>query len=56
MKDKAHAQLASVTQTPDKLVKPRTALKSKINNITSAHGINLKKEELSSEKRLEINN
>jgi len=53
MKDKAHAQLASVAQTRDKLVKLRTALKNKINNIASAHGINLKKEELSSEKGLE---
>ena len=52
MKDKAHAQLASITQTRDKLVKLRTALKNKINNIVSAHGINLKKEELSSEKGL----
>jgi len=53
MKDKAHAQLASVAQTRDKHVKLRTALKNKINNIASAHGINLKKEELSSEKGLE---
>ncbi len=52
MKDKPHAQLASITQTRDKLVKLRTALKNKINNIVSAHGINLKKEELSSEKGL----
>ena len=53
MKHKGHAQLASITQTRDKLVKLRTALKNKINNIVSAHGINLKKEELSSEKGLE---
>lgn len=53
MKDKGHAQVASITQTRDKLVKLRTALKNKINNIVSAHGINLKKEELSSEKGLE---
>ena len=52
MKDKSHAQLSSITQTRDKLVKHRTALKNKINNIVSAHGINLKKEELSSEKGL----
>jgi transposase len=52
MKDKAHAQVASITQTRDKLVKLRTALKNKINNIVSAYGINLKKEELSSEKGL----
>ena len=52
MKDKAHAQLSSLTQTRDKLVKLRTALKNKINNILSSYGINLKKEELSSEKGL----
>ena len=53
MKDKAHGQLASITQSRDKLVKLRTALKNKVNNIVSAHGINLKKEELSSEKGLQ---
>ena len=53
MKGKAHAQLASLTQTRDKLVKLRTVLKNKINNILSAHGINLKKESLSSEKGLQ---
>jgi transposase len=53
MKDKTHAQLASLTQTRDKLVKLRTSLKNKINNILSAHGINLKKEALSSEKGLD---
>lgn len=53
MKAKAHAQLSSLTQTRDKLVKLRTALKNKINNIVSSYGINLKKEELSSEKGLE---
>ena len=53
MKDKMHAQMASITQTRDKLVKLRTALKNKINNIVSAYGINLKKEELSSEKGLQ---
>ena len=52
MKDKTHAQLASLTQTRDKLVKLRTSLKNKINNILSAHGINLRKEALSSEKGL----
>jgi len=53
MKDKLHAQLASLTQTRDTLVKQRTALKNKVNNILSAHGINLKKEALGSEKRLD---
>ena len=53
MKDKLHAQLASLTQTRDTLVKQRTALKNKVNNILSAHGVNLKKEALGSEKRLD---
>src|ERR1041385_8826306 len=52
MKDKTQAQLASLTQTRDTLVKLRTSLKNKINNILSAHGINLEKEALSSEKKL----
>src|SRR6201986_3215922 len=52
MKDKEHGQLASLTQTRDTLVKLRTALKNKINNILAAHGINLAKEALSSEKAL----
>ena len=52
MKDKTQAQLASLTQTRDTLVKLRTALKNKINNILAAHGINLAKEALSSEKAL----
>ena len=52
MKDKEHAELASLAQTRDKLVKLRTTLKNKINNILSAHGINLKKEVLSTEKGL----
>jgi len=50
MKDKLHAQIASLTQTRDTLVKQRTALKNKVNNILSAHGINLPKEAISSEK------
>jgi transposase len=48
MKDTLHAQLASLTQTRDTLVKQRTALKNKVNNILSAHGINLRKESLAS--------
>ena len=52
MKDKRHAQLASLTQTRDKLVKLRTVLKNKVNNLLSARGINLPKEALSSEKKL----
>lgn len=53
MKDKQHGQLASLTQTRDTLVKQRSALKNKINNILSARGINLAKEALSSEKKLQ---
>ena len=52
MKDKTHAQLASLTQTWDKLVKLRTTLKNKINNILSAHGINPDREVLSSDRQL----
>lgn len=53
MKDQQHGQIASLTQTRDALVKLRTALKNKVNNILSARGINLAKEALSSEKKLE---
>lgn len=53
MKDKQHGQVASLTQTRDTLVKLRTALKNKVNNILSARGINLAKEALSSEKKLD---
>lgn len=53
MKDKEHGQLASLTQTRDTLVKLRTALKNKVNNILSARGLNLAKEALSSEKKLQ---
>ena len=52
MKEKTEAQMASLTQTRDTLVKLRTALKNKINNILAAHGINLAKEALSSDKAL----
>lgn len=52
MKDKTRSQIASLTQTRDTMVKLRTALKNKINNILSAHGINLSKEALSGEKGL----
>jgi transposase len=53
MKDKQHSQIASLTQTRDALVKLRTTLKNKVNNILSARGINLAKEALSSEKKLD---
>lgn len=52
MKDKKTAQINSLANTRDKLVKLRTALKNKIHNILSSHGILLKKEALSSEKGL----
>jgi transposase len=52
MKDKRQAQIASLTQTRDTMVKLRTALKNKINNLCSAHGVNLSKESLASEKGL----
>jgi transposase len=38
MKDQQHAQVASLTQTRDRLVKLRTALKNKVNNLLSARG------------------
>ena len=53
MKDQPHGQIASLTQTRDALVKLRTTLKNKVNNILSARGINLAKEALSSEKKLD---
>lgn len=53
MKDKQRGQIASLTQTRDTLVKLRTTLKNKENNILSARGINLAKEALSSEKKLD---
>ncbi len=52
MKDKQQAAVASLTQTRDRLVKLRTALKNKVNNLLSARGIELRTEELSSEKGL----
>ena len=52
MKNKELAHLASLTQTRDILVKQRSALKNKVNNILSARGVNLAKEALSSKKKL----
>jgi transposase len=52
MKDKTQAQIASLTQTRDSMVKLRTALKNKVNNLCSAQGVNLDKESLASEKGL----
>ena len=53
MKDQEHAEMASLTQTRDSLVKSRTALKNKVNNLLSARGVNLNKESLASEKGLQ---
>jgi transposase len=52
MKEKPQAEVASLTQTRDRLVKLRTALKNKVNNLLSARGIELDREALSSEKGL----
>jgi len=40
----ARAQIAGVTRPGTRMVKLRTALKNKINNIFSVHGIHLNKE------------
>src|SRR5260370_32239039 len=53
MKDKQHGQLACLTQARDTLVKQRSALKNKVNNILSARGVSLPKEAPSSEKKLD---
>lgn len=52
MKEKAQPEVASLTQTCDRLVKLRTALKNKVNNLLSARGIEIEKEALASEKGL----
>jgi transposase len=52
MKDKDREKLHSLCQTRDKLVKQRTQLKNKINNVLAGYGILLKREELASEKAL----
>ena len=44
--------MASLAQTRDKLVKLRTTLKNKVNNLLAARGILIRKESLSSEKGL----
>lgn len=54
MKETTQAQIASLTQTRDTMVKLRTALKNKVNNLCSAHGVNLNKESLASEKGLKL--
>jgi len=52
MKDEVHARVASLGQTRDKLVKLRTTLKNKVNNLLAARGVLIRKESLSSEKGL----
>ena len=52
MKDREHRNMSHLAQTRDLLVKQRSALKGKINNLLSAEGINLKRETLSSQKAL----
>ena len=52
MKEKTQAQMASLTQTRDTLVKLRTALKNKVNNLSRRTASICNKESLSSEKKL----
>ena len=52
LKSDLQSDMASVVKTRDKLVKLRTTLKNKINNLLSARGVELKKEALSSKKGL----
>ena len=51
MKDHEHRKLSHLAQTRDLLVKQRSALKGKINNLLSAEGINLKRETYPARKR-----
>ena len=53
LKDKSRLEIASLAQTRESLVRLRTALKNKINNMLSARGMNLKREALGSDRRLE---
>ena len=52
MKEPKQREVNHLAQTRDLLVKQRSALKAKINNLLSAEGINLKREALSSNKAL----
>lgn len=51
-KTQAQSELASVAHTRDLLVKQRTRLLNKIHSLHNRHGIKLKKESLSSKRRL----
>ena len=53
LKETLAAEIASVLQTRDKLVKLRTTLKNKINNLLAGQGILICRESLSSDKGLE---
>ena len=53
MKERGQREMGHLAQTRDLLVKQRSALKAKINNLLSAEGINLKRESLSSNKALD---
>ena len=52
MKNTANKEISSLVQTRDKLVKLRTALKNKVNNLLASYAILIKRESLSSEKGL----
>ena len=52
VKDDLQAKISSLTQTREKLVQLRTVLKNKVNNLLAANFIEIKREELSSEKGL----
>jgi len=53
LKEDLPAEMASLLQTRDKLVKLRTTLKNKINNLLAARGILIRRESLASDKGLE---
>lgn len=53
MKDRAHAELSSLAQTRDRLVKLRTALVNKVHNILNSYGIAVRRESLTGEKGLQ---
>lgn len=53
MKERTQREMSHLAQTRDLLVKQRSALKAKINNLLSSEGINLKREALSSNRALE---
>lgn len=53
MKSEEQAQLSSLVQTRDRLVKSRTALKNKLHALLIAHGLESKREAYSSERGLQ---